>query len=105
MVEGAWLRVVEDWENDELHKAFVGACLSAGRLPEAGRRYREVKAKGGAKAERAEAQIAKLLTLGMTLMEQERTPPPKKKNRVVTFLVILALVCLGTAIALGLSNP
>ena len=103
-LEGAWEAVVANWDNEELHKAFVGACLAAGRLPEAGKRYRKVKLGGGPKAERAEKQIGKLLTLGMTLIEQHRTPAPKKRNHLVTLLVLLALVFLGTAIALGLPD-
>ncbi len=101
-VETTWAHVLANWNDDEAHKAFVGTCLSEDRLPEAGKRYRQIKEEGGERAARAEEQIAKLLTLGMTLMQQNRTLPPPKRNRALTFLVMLALALLGIAIAVGL---
>lgn len=104
-IEEAWRHVVDNWNDDEAHKQFFGACVAADRLPEAGKRYRAVKNEGGARAKKAEEQIGKLLALGMSLIQQDRTPPPKRTNRVVTSLVVLALALLGIAIVIGLSNP
>lgn len=99
-VEEAWQRVLGAWDDDDAHRAFLGVCTNAGRLPEAGKRYRAVKLAGGARAERADAQINKLLTLGMTLMAQQRTPPPKPRNRPLSILIFVAIFLIGLSVAI-----
>lgn len=103
-IEQAWQKLQDDWDDDEAHKRFAGACLSAGQLPEAGRRYKMVKQEGGPRAERADAQIQKLFTLGMTLIKQDRTEAPKKRSPIIWVFAILVFVVLVGASLFFMSN-
>ncbi|MBW2460321.1 MAG: hypothetical protein JRH11_01660, partial [Deltaproteobacteria bacterium] len=51
-IDVAWNEVEGAWDDRDAHKRFVALCQSLGRLPEAGRRYREVR-EGGAEDRRA----------------------------------------------------
>ena len=62
-VDEAWGRVEQAWGDAEEHRRFVGVCMALDRLPEAGRRYREVRERDPSRAESAAGHIDKLLSL------------------------------------------
>jgi len=93
-IDEAWARVVERWDDDEQHKLFVGLCFSLSRLPEAGRRYREVRERDPARREDAARRIDKLLTFASKTLDATKEPPPDmKRARRILFVVALVLFC------------
>jgi hypothetical protein len=93
-IDEAWARVVERWDDDEQHRKFVGLCLSLSRLPEAGRRYREVREGDPERRDEAARRIDKLLSLARSTLEATKDPPPDtNRARRILFVVALVLFC------------
>lgn len=103
-IEAAWQQVRADWDDEEAHRRFRALCAAVGRLPEAGRRYREVRERDPDPARRAAAErhIDALLALATSTLEHLRTPPRDLAGQrrglflaallVATALVIVAML-------------
>lgn len=100
-IEQAWGRVEAHWDDDSVHDEFVGLCSRLGRLPEAGRRYREVRDTDPERAQDARARIDRLLTLATRTLELGRSPPPdtdRSRRRLFFVALGLCLVLIGSAL-------
>lgn len=111
-VEVAWARVRADFQDDARHKQFIALAQSLGRMPEAGRRYREVLSTSADEAERAQAQrqIDRLLAAAMASMASLKAPADVGRTRLmllwVASAVMLALIAGVTFLALrGMGAP
>ena len=98
-VDKAWAKVEEAWEDAEAHRRFVAACIALDRLPEAGRRYRDVRERDPARAKAAEAHIHKLLALATQQLQDTRVVPStaghKRTLTWAAFLIMLILMGAG----------
>jgi hypothetical protein len=101
-VEQAWAQLVEQWEEAEAHRRFLGLCAALGRLPEAGSRYRNVRNTAADPERRAiaEQQIDRLLAFAVSTLEQVRTDPGPHPARPV----LLAVGVVLTALMVGLTT-
>jgi hypothetical protein len=99
-LEEAWAALDEAWDDDERHRKFIALCQTLGRLPEAGRRYRE--AREGEEPERAkvaERQIDRLLTAAMKNLEPLRAEPPRRtRSALLLAAVLITLTLVGIAL-------
>jgi hypothetical protein len=93
----AWEKVDRAWDDPEAHRRFLALCRALGRLPEAGRRYREVREADPSRAASAEAQIDALLAAAMIEMQAHRAPPPAASARrwLTGAALVLLLALLG----------
>ena len=93
-LDEAWARVEERWDDREAHRKFVGLCSTLGRLPEAGRRYREVRDNHPDPERRAEAErhIDRLLGFAMQSLEVMRTEPPRRARGLLLFIAFVLTV-------------
>lgn len=85
-VDDAWSRLEARWEDDEAHRKFIALCAAMGRLPEAARRYREVRENDESRRERAAAQIDRLLAHAMSTLESQRSEPPRNIRPVLVWI-------------------
>jgi hypothetical protein len=101
-IEEAWARVEADWGNEGAHRRFVGVCVALDRLPEAGKRYREVRESDPARRDDAAKQIDTLITLATRQLQDTRVKPPATKHkRTLTWAAFLMmLVLMGAAVLL-----
>ncbi len=90
-IDEAWARLEEQWDDAEAHRRFIGLCATLDRLPEAGRRYREVRETDPERREVARAQIDRLLTYAMQSLEAVRTPPSASRGRAILLAVAFVL--------------
>lgn len=105
-IEDAWANLQEHWDDAESHRRFIALCATLGRLPEAGRRYREVRDGDPARRETAERQIDRLLAFAMQSLETARTPPPDTTRArrillIVSFVLTVTMIGLTSWLVLG----
>lgn len=99
-IEEAWERVEAEWGSEEAHRRFVGVCMSMDRLPDAGRRYREVREHDPARRDEAGRQIERLIAIATQQLADTRaappSPAPKRVLQWVAFAIMLGLMGVGT---------
>lgn len=105
-IEDAWSSLEERWDDAEAHRKFIALCATLDRLPEAGRRYREVRDGDPERRETAEHQIDRLLALAMQSLATARTPPPDtaRARRIllfVAFVLTVGMIALTSYLVLG----
>jgi len=98
-IEEAWERVEADWANQESHRRFIGVCVALDRLPEAGKRYRDVREADPARREDAIQQIDRLIGLATQQLQDTRVQPRSDEHkRTLTwaaFFIMLLLMGAG----------
>jgi len=103
-VDEAWGKVEDAWGDAEAHRRFVGVCIALDRLPEAGRRYREVRERDPSRAQAAEGHIEGLLVLATQQLQDTRvapsTPAHKRTLTWAAFLIMLSLMGAGAWLVL-----
>jgi hypothetical protein len=102
-LDEAWARVLATWDDDDAHRRFVSLAVALGRLPEAGRRYREVRDGDPDRRASAERHIEKLFGLAVQTLEAQKTPPPDPRaNKKLLFVAIGVALSLVGAVAWSL---
>ncbi len=101
-IEEAWARVEAEWGKEDAHRRFVGVCVALDRLPEAGKRYREVRDTDPARRDDAVKQIDTLLALATQQLQDTRMKPAMTEHkRTLTWAAFLImLVLMGAAVLL-----
>ena len=98
-IDEAWGVVEAGWGNEEAHRRFVGLCLALDRLPEAGKRYREVRETDPLRRDDAVRQIDSLLALATQQLQDTRVAPATTEHkRTLTwaaFFIMLVLMGAG----------
>lgn len=98
-IDEAWARVEADWGNEEAHRRFVGVCMALDRLPDAGKRYREVRDHDRARAPDAARHMDALLALATQRLQDTRVAPATSRHKRtltwVAFTMMLLLMGAG----------
>jgi len=98
-IEEAWARVEAEWGNEDVHRRFVGLCVALDRLPDAGKRYRQVREADPARREHATKQIDALIALATQQLQDTRVRPTSTEHkRTLTwaaFFIMLVLMGAG----------
>ncbi len=89
-VDAAWAELEAHWDDPDAHKRFLALCLTFGRLPDAGARYRKVKEQDPARAERAGQQLEAVLAAATIALYESKSPAPQKHNRLNVFAIAVA---------------
>lgn len=101
----AFQRVLDDYENQQAHDAFLATCAQSDALAAAGGCYRAVldKAPGDPFAERAQQKI---LTRAMAMLDHSAfTPEAKSGTKMVwVFALLFVFGCVGVSIMLLLKS-
>jgi hypothetical protein len=101
-IDEAWARVEAEWGDENAHRRFVGVCVALDRLPEAGKRYREVRESDPARREDAAKQIDTLIVLATQQLQDTRAQPSNiEHKRTLTWAAFfIMLVLMGAGILL-----
>jgi hypothetical protein len=101
-IEEAWAQVETDWKSEEAHRRFVGLCAALDRLPDAGKRYREVRETDPSRREDAIKRIDTLIALAAQQLQDTRVGPVATQHkRTLTWAAFfIMLVLMGAGILL-----
>jgi hypothetical protein len=97
-LEALWKNVLDNWDHDAAHHAFLDYCQSHETLDEAAARYRGMKGdrdRGGG----AEERLTAVLMLAMSKLEISRSEPKAASSTLSKFVLILFFM-LGSLLVL-----
>lgn len=100
--EALWNSVLEGFDQERRHQAFLAYCRETGALPNAARRYREVQEDEDATEERratADKQL-KAITV-MALAQFQSTPRTDPASAKKILRLVAALLLAGSILVLG----
>ena len=89
--EALWKHVLDHWDEDKAHGAFLEHCRSAGQLAEAAARYRGMTGDRD-RGPVAQKRLQGVLVLAMAALESTRTPRPEAKTSPTSLLLIAFFV-------------
>ena len=98
VLEALWKQVLDDWDHDAAHHAFLDFCRSHEALDEAAVRY------GGMKGDRdrgpgAQKRLSAVLVLAMSKLEVSRTEPKAASSALIKLVLVVFFLC-GTLLVL-----
>jgi hypothetical protein len=97
-LEQLWKNVLDNWENDAAHRAFLEYCQSQEALDAAAVRYRGMKGdrdRGGA----ADKRLTAVLMLAMSKLEVSRAEP-KAASSALTKVLLIVFFTAGSLLVL-----
>jgi hypothetical protein len=94
-LETLWKHVLDHWEDEAAHRAFLEQCRVSDRLVEAAVRYRGMKG-DHVRGPLAEKKLTAIAALALTRLEANRSPARAKRSAFVSY-VLIALFFAGTA--------
>lgn len=91
-LEALWKNVVDRWDDDKAHAAFLEHCQRADQLAEAATRYRGMTGDRD-RGPSAEKRLGAITALAIARLEASRTVAPAARGRAVSvgLLVVLLL--------------
>ena len=95
-LEDLWKKVLDEWDDDRVHGAFLEYCQTTDRLVEAAVRYRGM-AGDRERAEAAKKRLQGVAILAMAKLESSRTARVPGRVGRVTGLLVLAFFVAATA--------
>ena len=98
-LEALWKNVVDNWDNDPAHHAFLDYCQSHEALDEAAVRYRGMKGDRDRGAG-ADKRLTAVLILAMSKLEVARSEP-KAGSSALTKLLLILFFLFGSLLVLG----
>jgi len=101
-LEALWKRVLDAWDDDRAHGAFLDHCQSSDRLVEAAVRYRGMTG-DHARAAVAEKKLKAVALLALTRLEVSRTSAPRARSEALSLslLVLFISATIGLLAYLG----
>jgi len=102
-LEVLWKHVLDHWDDEASHRAFLEHCRHHERLVEAAVRYRGMKG-DHARGPIAEKKLQTIAALAMARLDLARSPERRPKNRFTSYLLILLFVA-GTIGLLAYLRP
>jgi hypothetical protein len=86
-LETSWKRVVDQWDEDAAHAAFLEHCRVSGRLVEAAVRYRGMTG-DHARSAAAKKKLDAVLFLAMAELDTSRRRDLKRASHVASYVLI-----------------
>jgi hypothetical protein len=97
-LEALWKHVLDHWDNDAAHHAFLDHCQRHEALDEAAVRYRGMKGDRD-RGPSADKRLTTVLMLAMSKLEVSRAEP-KAASGALTRLVLILFFLLGSLVVL-----
>lgn len=95
LIDPSWARLLETWDDEDRHRAFLQLCATADRLSAAAARYR-VETETPEHASVARRQLVAIQALALSRLQTTRTRPATARWRAA--LVSLSLLLLAGAV-------
>ncbi len=86
--EALWKHVLDHWDDDRAHGAFLELCQRNGMLAEAAARYRGMTG-DRERSESAKKRLNAVALLAMATLEASRTPAPQVKRQAGALVLVL----------------
>jgi hypothetical protein len=97
VLEALWKQVVDNWDDDKPHGAFLEHCRQTNQLAEAAARYRGMtgdRARGTAAQKRLEG----VTILAMAALESTRTGQAPRRGQTTSILLLLLFLALTSGL-------
>jgi hypothetical protein len=98
-LEALWKHVLDHWESDAAHRAFLDHCQNAGALDQAATRSRGMRG-DRARGAGAEKRLGQVLMLALSKLEVSRAEPEAVSSSSAKLLLI-AFFLIGSLVILG----
>ena len=98
-LEALWKNVLDNWDNDAAHRAFLEYCQSSEALDAAAVRYRGMKGDRD-RGPQAEKRLTAVLMLAMSKLEVSRAEP-KAASGALTKLLLIVFFMAGSLLVLA----
>jgi hypothetical protein len=98
-LDALWKNVLDHWDEDKAHAAFLDGCRMRAKLAEAATRYRGMTG-DHERGPQAEKRLKSVLAIAMAELEVSRTPDTvvKRSAGSLVLLVVLVAATLGLLI-------
>ena len=96
VVEALWKNVVDDWDNDAAHVAFLEHCRVSDQLLEAAVRYRGMTG-DRARAPSAEKRLEGVALMALSQLEATRTTPRQARRQTAKLMLIFIFLSASLA--------
>lgn len=103
-LEALWKNVLDHWEDDAPHLAFLEYCREKGSLAEAAVRYRGMTG-DRERGPIAEKRLKGVAVLAMAQLESTRTPDTVAKRRAGSLVALLLLIAATLGLLVYLALP
>ncbi|HET7545316.1 MAG TPA: hypothetical protein VFK05_35865 [Polyangiaceae bacterium] len=94
-IEALWKNVLDHWQDERAHGAFLEHCQASDQLAEAAARYRGMKGDRDRSAE-ADKRLTGITIVALAKLHASRTQATRQGSRIG---LLLLAVCLGLAAA------
>jgi hypothetical protein len=101
-IEALWKNVLDHWDEDKAHMAFLEHCREQGKLAEAAARYRGM-AGDRDRGPEAEKRLKGVLALALAALETSRTPDTVVTRRAGSLVMIVLFVAATIGLLVYLS--
>jgi len=95
--EALWTHVLEHWEDDKAHVAFLEHCQAHDQLLPAAKRYRELRLSPAHQAQ-ATRRLSAISLLALASMERARSGPVDAKRQAGRLVALIFLVAMATSL-------
>ena len=102
--EALWKSVLDRWDDERGHRAFMDYCQATDRLAEGAARYRGMKGDRD-RSEVAEKRLAGIAVIALAKLEATRRPAPRAQRSAGTLILAGALGVAAVAIFSYLMFP
>jgi hypothetical protein len=103
-LETLWKHVLDHWEDEPAHRAFLEHCRQYNLLVEAAVRYRGMKG-DHARGPTAEKQLTAIRALALSRLAASRTPERRRSGGRMMSFVLIAFFVIGTIGLLAYLKP
>jgi hypothetical protein len=107
-LEALWAKVLEDWPNEERHRALLDHARHQGKLADVAALYRAVACSDDDAEERAELakkKLSNIVTLAVLELESSRAVvETERPKRIITWVAFFALLGILVLVGWGLRS-
>lgn len=106
VLDALWKNVVDRWDDDDAHRAFIDHCQQSDQLVEAAVRYRGMSG-DRERGEQAQKRLSAIAVLALARLETLRTREQRQPSRAGAYLLIVVFVAasIGLLAYLQLNAP
>jgi hypothetical protein len=101
-LEALWKNVLDHWDEDRAHGAFLEHCQNSGQLAEAAARYRGMTG-DRERAEGARQRLAGVALVAMASLEAARTPEQAVNRQAGALILVVFFLAATLALVAYLS--
>jgi hypothetical protein len=91
VLEALWKNVVDRWDDDAAHRAFIEHCERSEKLAEAAARYRGMSG-DRQRGEQAQKRLGAIAAVAMAKLETLRTREKRAPSRAAAYALIMIFI-------------